>query len=145
MLTCHDVADYFLALQDEDSGDTISNLKLQKLVYYAQGVYLALYDKPLFAERMEAWTHGPVVPDLYHRFKEYGSEAIPADQHFNLEKFDSDSREILDEVNRVFGQYSGWKLRNMTHEEPPWVNVKEPAGVISHESLKEYFKTIVTK
>ena len=47
MLTCFDVAEYFLAKTDEDAGDAISNLKLQKLVYYAQGCCLAMYGRPL--------------------------------------------------------------------------------------------------
>ena len=55
-LSCYDVAQYFLAQMDEDAGDLISNLKLQKLVYYAQGFALALYGRPLFPERIEAWT-----------------------------------------------------------------------------------------
>jgi uncharacterized phage-associated protein len=50
MLNCDEVAKYFLAQADEDAGDLISNLKLQKLVYYAQGFHLALYDIPLFPE-----------------------------------------------------------------------------------------------
>ena len=66
MLTCYDIAKYFLAQADEEIGDLISNLKLQKLVYYAQGFYLALHDEALFPEDIEAWTHGPVVPVLYH-------------------------------------------------------------------------------
>ena len=60
MLSCHDVAKYFLALTDEDAGDLISNLKLQKLVYYAQGFHLALFDTPMFGEPIEAWTHVPL-------------------------------------------------------------------------------------
>ena len=48
MLSCYDVAQYFLAKADEDAGDLMSNLKLQKLVYYAQGFSLALFNKPVF-------------------------------------------------------------------------------------------------
>ncbi|OQY42717.1 MAG: hypothetical protein B6240_13665 [Desulfobacteraceae bacterium 4572_87] len=55
---------------DEEAGDLISNLKLQKLVYYAQGFYLALYDEPLFNEPIEAWTHGPVIRELYRSYNE---------------------------------------------------------------------------
>lgn len=60
MLTCFDVADYFLTQSnetqsnDENSGDFLSNLKLQKLVYYAQGFFLALLNWPLFNEEIEA-------------------------------------------------------------------------------------------
>jgi len=64
MLTCHDVARYFLTLMSEENGDLISNLKLQKLVYYAQGSSLALWGNPLFSEKIEAWLHGPVIPVL---------------------------------------------------------------------------------
>jgi len=144
MLTCHEIAEYFLARAriDEESGEAISNLKLQKLVYYAQGVFLALNDDPLFGEPIEAWTHGPVVAELYHRFKEHGSDAIPFNDEIDLEKYDTKTREVLDEVYQFFGQFSGWKLRNMTHEEPPWANARK-TGTISHASMREYFKTIV--
>lgn len=143
MLSCHDVADYFLAQQDEESGDTISNLKLQKLVYYAQGFHLAIHGKPLFGEQIQAWTHGPVVPDLYHRFKGYGPGAIPQQGELDLSKYDKQTTELLNEVYSVYGQFSGWKLRNMTHEEAPWANAEKP-GVITHEAMADYFKTLVT-
>lgn len=141
MLTCHDVAKYFLSLADSEAGDLISNLKLQKLIYYAQGFHLAIFDEPLFDERIEAWTHGPVVPDLYHAYKGYGSDAIPCPDEIDLDKYSIAHRELLDEVYKVFGQFSAWKLRNMTHEESPWVNAAPYQGVISHEDMKEYFKT----
>ena len=64
-----DVARYFLAQSDDDAGDIISNLKLQKLLYYAQGVTLALTGKPLFSDPIEAWQHGPVVPSVYRLYK----------------------------------------------------------------------------
>ena len=56
MLSAQDIADYLLAFVNRDEGELLSNLKLQKLLYYAQGFYLALYDKPLFEDRIEAWT-----------------------------------------------------------------------------------------
>ena len=141
MITCHDVADYFLAQQDEDSGDTISNLKLQKLVYYAQGFHLAIFDSPLFNEPIEAWTHGPVVPELYQRFKSFGSGAITPVSDTALSQFDEEKTSFLDEVYSIFNQYSGWTLRNMTHEEAPWKEHEADAGIISTESMTLYFKT----
>jgi uncharacterized phage-associated protein len=67
-LSCVEIAKYFLVQVEEELGDSISNLKLQKLVYYAQGFNLALFDgNPLFDEEIQAWTHGPVVPALYHQ------------------------------------------------------------------------------
>ena len=65
MATVFDVARYILSRQDQNAGDTISNMKLQKLVYYAQGFALAITGKPLFQEDIEAWEHGPVAPALY--------------------------------------------------------------------------------
>ncbi len=143
MLTCHDVADYFLALVDEDAGDTISNMKLQKLVYYAQGFHLAMFDEPLFKEKIEAWDHGPVVPELYHRFKTYGSGAIEKPREIDFSKYDSQVRELLNEVWSVYGQFSAWKLRNMTHEEAPWQNAYKKDGVINQADMREYFKTLL--
>ncbi len=145
MLSCHDIADYFLAKQDEDSGDTISNLKLQKLVYYAQGYYLAIFDKPLFNEEIEAWTHGPVVPELYHRFKEHGATSIPAISDLDISKFDDEVQGFLDEVYDVFNQFSGWTLRNMTHEELPWKQHEATASVIPKNTLLDFFKLRVNK
>ncbi len=145
MLSCHDIADYFLAKQDEESGDTISNLKLQKLVYYAQGYHLAIFDKPLFDEEIEAWAHGPVVPVLYHRFKEYGAASIPAIPNLDLSKFDDEVQGFLDEVYDVFNQFSGWTLRNMTHEELPWKQHEAMAGVIPKDTLLEFFKLRISK
>lgn len=142
MLRALDVANYFLSLVNEDSGDTISNLKLQKLLYYAQGYHLAVFDKPLFPDRIMAWQHGPVVPNVYHHFKEYGNEAIPKPS-LDLRDFNKKTRDFLAEVYRVIGQFSAWKLRNMTHAEPPWVEASVAGGgVITQASLKAYFKTL---
>src|SRR5258708_4115865 len=73
-----DVANWFLAAMDRGAGDSITHLKLQKLVYYAQAWSLALRNKPLFDEDFVAWTHGPVVKSVWRRFKGYGLDAIPA-------------------------------------------------------------------
>ncbi|MFK5281891.1 Panacea domain-containing protein, partial [Lacticaseibacillus paracasei] len=68
MITAMNAARYFLSKQDQEEPD-ISNLKLLKLLYYAQGTCLALLDRPLFSETIEAWRHGPVVPSVYQAFK----------------------------------------------------------------------------
>jgi uncharacterized phage-associated protein len=142
MLSSHDVARYFLSLIDEDSGDLISNLKLQKLVYYAQGFHLALFDTPLFPEAIEAWTHGPVVPELYYAYKEYGSNAIPCPVDMDFRIYDEQTRELLDEVYQVYGQFSAWKLRNMTHDEPPWRTVRASGeDIIPTHLMQSFFKT----
>lgn len=141
MLRGLDVAKYFLTLCDDNAGDLISNLKLQKLLYYAQGFHLAAFDEPLFSDEIEAWTYGPVVPEVYRAYKEYGSGALPVPTDLDLDLFDEQTREHLAEVYKVFGQFSAWKLMHLTHEEPPWKEAARTKAVISHEALKQYFKT----
>ena len=143
-LLAKDIADYFLyknAMEDE-SDDFISDLKIQKLVYYAQGFSLALLNEPLFDEEIEAWMHGPVVPELYQEFKKYGNGPIDAPKKLDFKKYPEDVRKLLDEVYLTYGQFTAWKLRNLTHEEPPWKNAP-PQGIITHDELKKYFKTLV--
>ena len=143
MMPAHDIAKYFVSLVDEEAGDSITNLKLQKLLYYAQGGYLAYHDEPLFPEAIEAWTHGPVVPSVYRHYKQHGGEPIPVEP-VNLEAYSEQVREVLDEVDKVFGQFTAGKLRAMTHNEPPWMQT--PRGdVISLDLMKEFFKTMVIR
>ncbi len=145
-MKAQDVADYFLTLVDDEAGDSLSNLKLQKLVYYAQGFHLALTGEPLFDEPIEAWEHGPAVPALYHKLKQYGSASIPPPANgVDVARYSEDVRDLLDEVYRVYGQFSASKLRNMTHAEPPWIEAHNISAstVISHESLRNYFRTLV--
>lgn len=57
--------------------ESLTPMKLQKLCYYAQGIYMATQDgEPLFEEDFEAWTYGPVIPALYDEYKEYGWRSI---------------------------------------------------------------------
>ncbi len=145
MYDAQQIANYFLALCDEDEGEIISNLKLQKLLYYAQGFNLAITGERLFKENVEAWTHGPVVPPVYHSYKHCGTNALPKPDNFDSESLDKSARELIDEVFQVYGQYSAWKLANMTHIEPPWKNAiaQGQSTEISDESMREYFKTLV--
>lgn len=143
MATVFDVARYFLSRQDGDAGDTISNMKLQKLVYYAQGFTLAITGKPLFMETIEAWEHGPVAPALYRAYKEYGAGAIPPPGDTAkaiAEPFNAEQLDILGEVYAVYGQYSAWKLRKFTHDEAPWLEqYGKRNNTISHEAMRDYF------
>jgi len=141
MMPAHDVAKYFISLVDEEAGDSISNLKLQKLLYYAQGGFLAFYDEPLFSEAIKAWAHGPVVPPVYHTYKQFGGGPIPVEK-VELERYTPQVREILDEINSVYGQFTAGKLRAMTHQEPPWRDTPQNE-TITQERMKEFFKTLV--
>lgn len=145
--TAPQVADFFLAFANE-SGDRITNLKLQKLVYYAQAWYLANYKKPLIKEDFEAWVHGPVNPDLYHIFKERGYLPIEKDIKMNdVEKvFDKETLKFLNEVASVYMPFGAYHLEIMTHREDPWINARAGVAadekcnnVISLESMEKFY------
>lgn len=143
MHTALEVASWFLNYNDEkmysDGADYISNLKLQKLLYYAQGTFLAITDSPLFEDAIEAWMHGPVVPSVYHAYKNNGDHGIEPPDNFDPSIFSNEETELLTEVYDEFGQYSAWKLRNMTHEETPWKATPQ-GSIIPTALIKDYFK-----
>jgi uncharacterized phage-associated protein len=138
-LTALDVAKYFLALQDDE--EAISNLKLQKLIYYAQGFHLAVRGRALFDDDIRAWEHGPVVPSVWREYNGYRGKPIPRPVGFDPVTIDVDTRSLLDEVSSVYGQFSAWRLREMTHAEPPWKDSPSQA-VISQAAMEAYFKTL---
>ncbi len=141
MITALDVAKLLISKQDPEDSD-LSNLKLQKLVWYCYGFYGALTGKKLFEDEIMAWEHGPVVPSMYHELKKFGRNPVEFDIEENLDnKFDADQLDIICEVAEVFGKYSAWKLRNMTHEESPWLDHEAKAEVIPFEEIVDYFKT----
>jgi uncharacterized phage-associated protein len=119
------VAKYFLSIPDQDSGELISNLKLQKLLYYAQGFSVAVYgvDNPIFQEKVYAWKHGPVVKKVYNHYAGYKNGALPVEKTPSIE---GGTREFLDEIYRVYGRFSAWALREMTHRESPWLDNYRP-------------------
>lgn len=143
-MTARNVADYFLSLVDSEAGDSLSNLKLQKLVYYAQGFSLALLGRPLFPEEIQAWQHGPVVAELYRSLKNHGADPVPPPPNgINRDDYPEEIRQLLDEVYAVYGQFSASKLRNMTHEELPWKQAIDlgASSPISPQTMKEFFAT----
>lgn len=140
MLSAITVANAFISFTDAERGDLISNLKVQKLLYYAQGLHLAMYNEPLFKESIVKWQYGPVVKEVYNAFKEYGANAIPVNENFDYSIFNKKQLEVLHEINTVFGQFSAIILMNMTHSEPPYHNTNFNE-VIKHEELTSYFLT----
>lgn len=145
MQSAQKIANYFLFLADDDEGgELLSNLKLQKLVYYAQGFHLAIFDEPLFEAKIKAWQHGPVVPMLWHKYKHYGGGGIPAPEVQDFNELPASVRELLNEVYDAYGQFSAWALRNMTHEERPWREARGRGDEeISTDTMKEYFSTLI--
>ena len=142
------VAKYLLQIPDADSGELVSNLKLQKLLYYAQGYRVALcgVESPLFNDKIYAWKHGPVVKSVYNHYAHYESAAIlPESKPVSINE---ETKAFLNEIYRVFGRYSAWVLRDMTHKEAPWVDNYKPSEKnveIPLTDLKKYFSPHVKK
>lgn len=138
------IADYFLYIANE-SGSYVSNLKLQKLVYYAQAWHLAIFNTPLFDEDCEAWLHGPVIPTLYHDYKQFGWKPIL--KKVEQPDFSSEVQELLDEVTDEYFACDAFELEQMTHQEDPWVKARnslpidEPSReIISKHLMGEYYR-----
>lgn len=137
------IAKYFLSRSDKESGELISNLKLQKLLYYSQGYYIGLngVSKPLFDDTIYAWKHGPVAQTVYDYYKDHKCEALP-EEECPKEILEKDIA-FLDEIYRSYGRFSAWVLRDMTHREDPWLNnYKHNVNdiIIPLEELKLFFK-----
>ncbi|MEN3259110.1 type II toxin-antitoxin system antitoxin SocA domain-containing protein [Sodalis endosymbiont of Spalangia cameroni] len=130
MRDCFDLANYFLIRnQNEGCGDVMTNTKLQRLVYYAQVFALSLLGKPLFNEKIEASPYGPVIHALKLRYRYYKNEPLPVPLvKMDMSKFTPDEAAILDKVHRIYGQYSGWKLREMARSEHEELQQKKDAS-----------------
>jgi uncharacterized phage-associated protein len=133
-----------LLINAANSGELMTNMKLQKMLYYQQGFHLAYFDKPLFKEDIEAWMYGPVVPSMYEKYKEFGRNGIEPDRTMDFAFEERKEQALFDEVCKVYGAYSAIGLMDMTHEEMPWKTtpVGEGAGhVISKDKMQSFFKT----
>ncbi|CCF83414.1 Panacea domain-containing protein [Nitrolancea hollandica] len=146
--TAADVARYFIALATEH-GDLITNLKMQKLVYYAYAWTLVRNEKRLFSEAIEAWPNGPVVNTLYHDLKGYGAKPIDVEEFLGIEpgkifdelptkydelvsRFPEDVLETLDGVYEEYAPLSAFELVTMTHHEKPWVQARRGLEPTEH-------------
>lgn len=144
-ITAAQIACHFIYLANE-TGSFISNLKLQKLVYYAQAWHLALYDKPLFEEDFEAWAPGPVIPALFDEYKSFQWKPILKD--VKQADFPEEVSEFLEEVSEVYFFRDAFELEMMVHREDPWIKARgslpiaeHSDAIISKESMKQYYKS----
>lgn len=142
--TVENVANFFLCVSTfaDEEVEQITNMKLQKLVYYAQGYHLAYYGKPLFNEDICAWKHGPVCPPLYLKYKDYGSAPIKPPADFDFDIFTPDQRQVLIDVWEYYSQFSATGLRNLTHKELPWTQT-EQSKVIDLDLMQSYFSKML--
>ena len=142
MLKAIDVANFFIYLLGDEESD-LTNMKLNKLTYYAQGQFLKTNGKPLFSESVEAWRHGPVVPSVYYAFKNNEGNPIKNfDGEFDISKYTAEEKEVMLDVALDKGRYSAITLRNMTHKPGgPWAQSYNGNlfATIPNDLIEEYF------
>ncbi len=142
------IAKYFL-LRGREEGIPISLIKLQKLLYFAHGWHLAMFDKPLLSEKVQAWKYGPIIPSLYELYIRFGNEPINT-EGLTLNGFRPGEKLInfLDFVWEVYKNYSPTELSTLTHVgESPWEKaIADNEGLaglnqpIDDELIKDYFR-----
>lgn len=111
------LAGWFVNAADRSAGEAPTHLKVQKLVYYTQAWYLANFDLPLFDEDMQAWTHGPVVPSVYEKYRGSGFDVLPVEAK---PRIPDEIVPFLRAVYEKYGQFTAKRLEQITHEEDPW-------------------------
>lgn len=138
----------FAMIKEDENIEELTQMKAMKLLYYAQGISLAAYDKPLFDDDILAWKYGPVVRSVHDKY--YGQRSIV--QYNQDLGMDEDSRNdykelnsneefniILNTVQEFYGDKSAIDLMNMTHKETPWMSTHQN-DVIDTDLIRSYFK-----
>lgn len=157
--TAQHIANFFLD-KAENEKLSITQMKLLKLAFFAYGWVAAVLDKQLFPDEIEAWYHGPVIPSLYHEFKEFKQNPITRraiDFNLDTEKLetprvaatDQDTTFVLETVWDIYKHFSAGALRAKTHEaDTPWKQVYQPNEfgiVIPHNLIKDYFQRKISE
>ena len=120
------VADDILKLAKR-RGLELTPMQLVKLAYIAYGWYLAIYEKKLFDDRIEAWKYGPIIPNLYQATKHFGSNVIPQSLIADSPVSNPDNEKFFDRIVELYGHFPGIALSNLTHRQgTPWQQVYQP-------------------
>jgi uncharacterized phage-associated protein len=126
MIDCLNAARYFIMRTYEDGLEAeMTNMKVQKLLYYAQSLHLALYNEPLFEAEIQAWRYGPVCPPAYKFYSEFEAKQLPIPDKESLLQLPSEKKELLEETWEYFGSYHAYRLSEMTHGEFPWKRARK--------------------
>jgi uncharacterized phage-associated protein len=136
MIDCLNAARYFIARAYEEGMEAeMTNMKVQKLLYCAQSLHLALYGEPLFNEEIQAWRYGPVCPPAYRYYSKFEAEQLPFPKKESLSEVPDEEKQLLEETWQYFGGYHAFRLSGMTHLEFPWQKARK--GLSSEESSTE--------
>lgn len=137
-----DVANWFL------TKEPMTHKKLQKLCYYAQAWGYALNRIRLEDTDYQAWTHGPVSPVLWEKFKSFGFDTIRLKGRF-VSTFEKSDIKLLEDIWETYGNNTGNALEALTHRELPWIEARRGYSptercsvVISPKTMESYYKSI---
>lgn len=152
--TALDVARHIINYTNKKGG-IISNLKLQKILYFIQGTYLSITGKLCFPDLIHAWEFGPVIPEVYYEFKRFGSNSIPtihtiySSRHevglpkcwaFEDKIEGTEDAFAINTVINSIGQYSTTALGDIVYDQDAWMKARETEDkIICWEDLKESF------
>lgn len=115
-------------------GDVITNLKMQKVLYYVYVWAYIEFKEVLFTEKFEAWPNGPVLPSVYGKLKQFGSSPIDLsfadlesqeDLNSLVTSLGNELTELIDDTFEKYGSKSAFELVNLTHNELPWKNARK--------------------
>ncbi|MDY5164171.1 DUF4065 domain-containing protein [Leuconostoc falkenbergense] len=137
-------------MKTDEMVEPLTQMKAMKLLYYAQGIMLAAYDRKLFSENILAWKYGPVVDTVHrHYIGQRSITSLDEDskkmlspeeiRDFEIVNSDSDANLVLTTVCEEYGDKSAIELMNMTHEELPWQSTTQ-SEIIETDLIKKYFK-----
>lgn len=138
-----DVASYIIE-KYSSKNKIVSNLKLQKILYFVQAEFLVATGKPCFCEPVEAWDFGPVIADVYHRYQVFGSANIPAcKKNSNPAAICSKDKKLVDGIINKCAEYSAASLTEITQKQMPWKTnyIRNEHRIIPNEDIKRYFET----
>ena len=143
-ITASEMAKYLLRYF-WDKNQPISNLKLQKLLYYCQGWHLGISKSPIFHEQIQAWIHGPVVPSVFQEYRQFRWSPIVIDTGKAI-RLPASSAALVDAVLVAYGDFTATQLEQLSHGEDPWKFARQGIAAdcpctreITHASMREYF------
>ena len=134
-----------MIMKGVEDGKPLTPLQIIKLTYLCQAWMLAMYGRPIFRQKVKAWQHGPVISQVYHSVKHYGKNPVHTTLNVKPAIFSQKERHIIDEVYRVYGNFSGLQLSSLTHVDgSPWDQVTREYSFrnnqeISHSLMEQYY------
>ena len=152
----------YIVAKFDNVGDLVTNKKLQKLLYYTEAWSL-VYQKSIIEENFEAWIHGPVITNVYHKYKQFGYSPIQLDYEgldssklikkiVKENKIEKKQIELIDAVLGKYGVLTSYELEMLSHSEKPWIETRKNitpfehcSNVIDKDLIKTFYSSLIKK